>query len=202
MRVSFFKRSLAFLLDAMPILFTLGLLLNLFVGGILKDQYINYEEKIAVYQENVDAYYATLDIYYQDLVDEVITQEDYDSLSLNLRDDFTDINNATETMIFSYYSDVILYFLISYLLIKYLYNLITKGQTLGLKLMNLEMVGRINWFTLLLREVFWREIYWIFTFSIGLWIDLGMLMFTKNKKTFRDIFSNTQIIHQGTSYPF
>lgn len=202
MNVSIFKKTLAFLLDAIPIFFILGVLLSLFVGDLLKEQYTDYDNKTAIYQENVDEYYATLDIYYQDLLDEVITQDDYDILFSDLRDDFTDINNDTETMIFSYYLNVVLFFFVSYLLIKYLYNLITKGQTLGLKMMNLELVGRVNWFTLLLREVFWREIYWVFTFGIGIWIDFGMLLLTKKQKTLRDIFSNTQVIHQGTSYPF
>ena len=202
MNVSIFKKTLAFLLDAIPILFILGVLLSLFVGDMLKESHEDYDNKVAIYQENVDAYYAALDVHYQDLLDEIITQDDYDTLSTDLRDDFTDANNETETMIFSYYLDVILCFLVSYLLIKYLYNLFAKGQTLGLKMMNLEMVGRINWFTLLLREVFWREIYWIFTFGIGFWIDFGMLLLTKKQKTLRDMFSNTQIIHQGTSYPF
>lgn len=202
MKVSIFKKTLAYLADAIPILFILGILLTLFVGDILKDPYPDYDNKVAIYQENVDAYYVTLDTYYQDLIDEVITEDAYNTLTVDLREDFTEANNDTETMIFSYYSAIILYFLISFLVIKYFYTLFTKGQTIGLKMMNLQLVGRVNWFTLLLREVFWREVYWIFTFSIGLWIDLAMLLFTRNNKTLRDIFSNTQIIYQGTSYPF
>ena len=88
------------------------------------------------------------------------------------------------------------------MIIKYMYNLVTKGQTYGLKIMKLVLVGRISWFSLLLRELFWREIFWFFTFGVGIIIDLVMVTFTSKKKTLRDIFSNTQVIDQGTSYPF
>ncbi|KFZ25737.1 MAG: RDD family protein [Candidatus Izimaplasma bacterium HR2] len=202
MKVSFFKRSLAYLLDVIPILFVLSILLSLFVGDILKNPYPDYDQELAIYQENVDDYYAILDGYYQDLTDEVITEDTYNSLSADLREDFTVINGDTETIIFSYYTAVSMYFLISFLVIKYFYVLLMKGQTLGLKMMQLQLAGRITWFSLLLREVFWREVYWLFTFSIGLWIDLAMIIFTNKKRTLRDIFSDTHIIHQGTSYPF
>jgi hypothetical protein len=169
---------------------------------MLKDSYPDYDANYEVYQQNVDEYYNEIDLYYQDLEAEIITQDDYDLQVDILRDDFLVINNETETEIYEYFSRLIYYFLISFLVVKYLYNLFTKGQTYGLKLMKLEMVGRINWFSLLLREVFWREVFWIFTFGFGFLIDSIMITFTKKRRTLRDIFSNTSIIYQGTSYPF
>lgn len=202
MKVSLFKRLTAFLLDTIPIIFTLSVMLNLFVGDILKEPYPNYDENYATYTENIEIYYNTLDDYDLNLEDEVITQAEYDILIVDLRDAFLLENDESESMIYKYYTAVLFYFIISYMVIKYFYNVFMKGQTLGLKMMKLELVGRVNWFTLLLREVFWRELFWIFTFSIGLWIDFAMILFTKNNRTLRDIFSETKVIHQGTSYPF
>ena len=202
MRVSLFKKVMAYLLDAMPIFFTLMVLNSLFVGEMLKDSYPDYDANYEVYQQNVDEYYIELDLYYQDLEGEIITQDEYDLQVEILRDDFLVINDETENEIYEYFSRLIYYFLISFIVIKYLYNLFTKGQTYGLKLMKLEMVGKINWFSLLLREIFWREVFWIFTFGIGFLLDSIMITFTKKRRTLRDIFSNTSIIYQGTSYPF
>ena len=202
MRVSLFKKTMAYLLDVMPIFFILMVLNSLFVGEMLKNPYPDYDENYEVYQQNVDDYYETLGLYYDDLEAEIITQDDYDDLSVTLRDDFLVVNEATETVIFEYFSRLVYYFLISFIVIKYLYNLFTKGQTYGLKLMKLEMVGKINWFSLLIREVFWREVFWIFTFGFGFLLDSIMITFTKKRTTLRDIFSNTKIIYQGTSYPF
>jgi len=202
MRVSLIKKIMAYLIDAMPIFLLLMILNTLFVAEILKNPYENYDANYEVYQQNVDEYYNTIDLYFQDLEDETITQEEYDIQITTLRDDFLEINSDTETVIFEYYTRLIYYFLISFLVVKYLYNVITKGQTYGLKLMKLEMVGRINWFSLLLRELFWRELFWVFTFGLGFFIDVIMLTITKKRRTLRDIFSNTSIIYQGTSYPF
>ena len=202
MRVSLIKKIMAYLIDAMPIFLLLMILNTLFVAEILKNPYENYDANYEVYQQNVDEYYNTIDLYFQDLEDETITQEEYDIQITTLRDDFLEINSETETVIFEYYTRLIYYFLISFLVVKYLYNVITKGQTYGLKLMKLEMVGRINWFSLLLRELFWRELFWVFTFGLGFFIDVIMLTITKKRRTLRDIFSNTSIIYQGTSYPF
>jgi hypothetical protein len=202
MRVSLFKKMMAYLLDAMPIFLLLMVLNTLFVAEILKNPYTDYDANYEVYQQNVDEYYLTIDEYFQDLENEVITQDEYDTQVATLRDDFLEINGDTETVIYEYFTRLLYYFLISFLVIKYLYNVFTKGQTFGLKLMKLEMVGKINWFSLLLRELFWREVFWVFTFGLGLFVDLIMVTLTKKKRTLRDIFSNTSIIYQGTSYPF
>lgn len=202
MRVSLFKKMMAYLLDAMPIFFTLMILNSLFVGELIKSPYPDYDANYEVYQQNVDDYYDTIDVYYQELQDEIITQDEYDTSVESLRDVFTIANKDTETVIYEYFSRMLYYFLISFIVIKYLYNLFTKGQTFGLKLMKLEMVGKINWFSLLLREVFWREVFWVFTFGIGFLLDSIMITFSKKRRTLRDIFSGTQIIYQGTSYPF
>ncbi len=202
MKVSIFKKIMAYLLDAMPIFLLLMILNTLFVAEILKNPYEDYDANYEVYQQNVDEYYNTIDLYYLDFENEVITQDEYDTQVSTLRDDFLEINGETETVIYSYLTRLIYYFLISFLVVKYLYNIFTKGQTFGLKLMKLEMVGKITWFSLLLRELFWRELYWLFTFGLGLFVDLLMVTFTKKNRTLRDILSNTSIIYQGTSYPF
>ena len=202
MRVSLFKKIMAYLLDVMPIFFILIVLNSLFVGELLKNPYPDYDANYEVYQQNVDDYYTTIDLYYLDLENEIITQSEYDTQVETLGLDFVAVNDETETVIYEYFSHLLYYFLIGFLVIKYFYNLFTKGQTYGLKLMNLEMVGKVTWFTLLLREVFWREVFWIFTFGIGFLLDSIMLTFTRKRKTLRDTFSGTQIIYQGTSYPF
>ena len=202
MKISLFKKIMAYSFDIMPIIFILMILNTLFVGDLLKDPYPDYDLNYEIYQDNVDDYFETLGRYNDELEAELITQDKYDTDAETLRDEFGIENEETEAIIYEYFSHVLYYFLIGFIALKYIYTLVTKGQTLGLKMMKLELVGKINWFTLLLREVFWREVFWIFTFGIGLIIDLIMSSFTSKGKTMRDIFSNTQVIYQGTSYPF
>jgi len=202
MKISIFKKSMAYLVDAIPIIFILMIMNTLFVGELLKNQYPDYDTNYETYQDNLTDYNDELDLYYNDLEAELITQDEYDTQAETLKASFVIVNEATEEIIFDYFTIVLYYFLIGFILLKYIYILVTKGQTFGLKMMKLELVGRINWFNLLLREIFWREVFWIFTFGVGLMIDLIMVTFTPKGKSLRDIFSNTQVIYQGTSYPF
>ncbi len=202
MRIGVFRRSAAFLLDAMPIILILSLLLSLFVGDILKSQYSDFDEKITTYQENMDDYYATLDVYKEQLEEEEITLEDYEELSLDLQVTFVNDNEEYRNVVFGYYSNVVLFYLLSFTVVNYFYHLILKGQTYGRKLMKIELYGNITWYTLLLREVLWKSAFWVFTFSIGILIDVLLVAFTTKKKTIRDLLTETELRYSGTSYPF
>ncbi len=202
MRIGFFRRTTAFLLDAMPILLILSLLLSLFVGDLLKSPYQNYDHNVEIYQKNMDDYYETLNLYKNQLDSNIITLDEYDALSLSLQADFTNNNEYFISIMFAYYINVALYFFISFTVINYFYQLLLKGQTVGRKLMNIELYGEITWFNLLLREVLWKTIFWAFTFSAGIAIDIALIAFTKKRKTIRDYLSQTELRYLGTSYPF
>jgi len=180
----------------------LSLLLSFFVGDLLKNQFENFDEISDQYSINVEEYYATLETYNTDLANQVITQTEFDTLFADLDEQFNADNVDAQSVILSYYMNVIFYYVISYAIISYLYNVFMKGQTFGRKLFQIELVGKINWYTLLLRELLWKTMFWITTLFFGLIIDTFMISFTKNKKTLRDYFSGTQIIFKGTSYPF
>ena len=193
MRIGFFRRVTAFLLDAMPIFMILGLLLSLFVGDLLKSPYPNYDHKVAIYQENMDEYYDTLNIYKTRLDAEELTLEEYEDMSLSLQNDFTNNNEYFISIMFAYYLNVALYFFISFTLLNYFYHLFLKGQTVGRKLMKIELFGNINWYNILLREVLWKSVFWVFTFSAGIAIDMTLIAFTKKKKTIKYIKEVTRI---------
>jgi len=215
MRAGFFRRLAAFLLDASPMVLVLIILVNLFVGDFIVSnvedfmisEYENYEEDSIIYQENWDTYNEAIKNYEEQYESGEITEEQYAETATILRDQFYDDNAEFTSLLFTYYTLMVLmfllYFSVSFGLINYFYHLMTKGQTIGRKLMNLELAGRINWLSLLLREFLWKTIFWTFTFSIGIFIDVILIAFTTKKKTLRDHFSETQIIISGTqSYPF
>ncbi|MBN2605038.1 MAG: RDD family protein [Bacilli bacterium] len=202
MRVGFFRRAGAFFIDSIPIIMLLSLLLSFFVGDLLKAQFENFDQISDEYTINVEEYYATLEGYNSDLENEIITQAEYEVLFADLDEQFNTDNIDAQGVILSYYMNVFFYYLISYAIISYFYNLIMKGQTFGRKLFQIELAGKITWYTLLIRELLWKTMFWITTLFFGLVIDAFMISFTKKKKTLRDIFSGTQLIFKGTSYPF
>jgi len=244
MRIGFFRRLAAFLVDTMPMILILSLFLTLFVGDLLKEKYPNYDNDFEIYQENLDVYYTSLaylgkqrDIetitdeeYTVLLIDlrgqldnetitakefillskdlreqrdiKTITSEEYTTLATTLRSDFNEDNVDYSSMILAYYLNVVIYFFISYSIINYFYNLILKGQTFGRRFMKIQLYGKVTWFTLLLREVLWKPVFWLFTFSAGIAIDAGLILFTKKKKTIRDYLSETELRFTGVNYPF
>lgn len=202
MRIGFFRRLSAFLLDAMPIMLILSLLLSLFVGDLLKSSYPNYDHKVEIYNTNMDDYYDTLNIYKEQLDSEDLTLEEYTEMALNLQETFTINNEYLYAIMFAYAINVTIYFYLSFTFVNYFYNLIFKGQTIGRKLMKIELYGNINWYTLLLREVLWKTVYWVFTLSAGIVIDMALIAFTSKKKTIRDYLSETELRHAGINYPF
>lgn len=202
MRVGFFRRTGAFIIDAVPIFMILSLLLSFVAGDILKSRNNNFDEIQEEYASNVDEYYATLESFTSDLEDGAITQAEFDTSSTELDTQFNIDNEEAQKMILIYYKDVLFFFIIGYAVISYIYNLITKGQTFGRKLLQIELVGKVTWYTLFLRDLLWKTMFWISTLFIGLLIDVIMVSFTKKKKTLRDYISGTQIIFKGTSYPF
>jgi len=203
MRAGLFSRLASFILDAMPVFLVLSLLVNLFVGDFIKSQYDNYEEQEIVYLENMDVYDETIIEYDTQLDNGEITRDQYDDMSIALIDSFNEDNRDFIGIMFNYYFNIALFFFTSFIFINYFYHLITKGQTIGRKLMRIELAGRINWYTLLLREVLWKTMFWTFTLTIGIVVDVLLIAFSAKKKTVRDYFSETQIIVSGTtSYPF
>ena len=202
MRVGLFRRGISFILDISPIFLVLSLLFSLFVGDMLQSRYDNFDRVQTLYQENRDEYFETADGYREDLNNEVITTAEYEALIQQLTDRFANNNEYLENVIFSYYSDVVVYYFVSYIVIYYFYNLFMKGQTLGRRFMKIELAGKINWWTLLIREFLWKNIFWVFTFTAGIAIDIGLIAFTKKKKTIRDLLSETYLTHEGVNYPF
>ncbi|MFW5913948.1 MAG: RDD family protein, partial [Bacillota bacterium] len=164
------------------------------------DQHEAYEDKL----ENDDSY----------------TQEDFNEDVEALDEEYNERNRIAMTYI---YWTIFYHWGLSTLLY-YVYSGIMKGQTYGRRLLKIYMSGRINWWTLLMREILWKSFFWVFVgvlvssiFSLsfliqsflwvillplGIWIDIFMILSTRDKKTLRDKLSGTRILHKDIIYPF
>ncbi|GEM_PF-1065025 len=88
-----------------------------------------------------------------------------------------------------------------WVVVNYLYQGLTKGRTFGRKWTNLELRGPINWWTLFIREVLWKGVFWGFTFTIGIWVDFALISFSKDKRTIRDHISEVRVVKEDAIYP-
>jgi hypothetical protein len=131
----------------------------------------------------------------------LVTESEY-LIELTRIDTFYNETYASQTDVFvQYILFNIVYFLTTYLIVNYLYQLLFKGQTIGRKTLKIRITGRVTWWSLLFREVFWKGLYWIFTFGFGLFLDFILIAFTTQRKTVRDFITQSRIVNEDTLYP-
>lgn len=215
------RRIGSFIIDILAIAMIVNFSFTLIAGPVIQE-YIGYEE--GMLEELVtesDAYSAQRDTYQDKLEnDDAYTQEDYNEDIEALDETYNERNQTA----MSYIYWTIFYHWAGTTLLYYVYSGIMKGQTFGRRFLKIYMSGRINWWTLFLREVLWKSFFWVFVgvfassvFSltflfqsflfvillpIGIWTDIVMILSTRNKKTLRDRLSGTRILLKDIIYPF
>ncbi len=218
MRVGLARRILSYILDAMPLIGVIVLMHSLFVGEIIADSIPNYETLSATYYEQYDVLMDDTEELQLAYGEGLLTEEEYNDELVALNVEFTETYPDELGAVETYFAITVLYGIITYLAMYYAYMLFTKGNTLGRRLMNAELVGNVKWYTLFIREVLWKHVFWLVFFVIGnysgvlailalsmiigILIDVIMIGFTSKKMTLRDNLSNTQVVYKGVSYPF
>jgi hypothetical protein len=144
----------------------------------------NYYSQEAFYYEKLDEFNEIQASYLEDYENEVITEEEYLALNSDLRDNW--IENYSflyGNVVINYMLNVLVYLFIGFNILYYIYMLATKGNTLGRKMNKIQLVGNVKWYTLLLREILWKNIFWVWTLSAGIAVDFGFIVFTQKKRT-------------------
>lgn len=198
MRVGAFKRIVSFIFDAMPIILILTVLFTLFVGDLLKPD--DYDNIYADYQAIRQDYFGVIE---EDYRNGDITIEEYQRQYDLVIDDFNADTEDHIAVIYVYFVNVLLYHLLSFIVVYFVYVLLTKGRTMGRRLMKIELGGKVTFWRLFLREVLWKSAFWIITFGIGgIVLDIAMISFSRRKLALRDIVSGIYVKYEGIDYPF
>jgi len=219
MRIGLFRRSASYLIDIIPIITVITLLLSWFVGDMIKlSIHEDFYRLETMYNENLEKYNEITDPYYEQYENGDITYDEYVEIVTPIQDDF--IHNHTyifQIVFINYWIFVALYIFISLNVAYYVYMLITKGNTIGRKIMKIELKGHVTWYSLLMREILWKHFFWLFpltlamAFNFGivffllpicLFIDITLIVFSKKRRTLRDTFSKTYLTPVGVNYPF
>lgn len=203
MRIGFFKRSGSYILDAVPLFMLVVATLTWFVGDIVENTIDNYDHLNEIYNERLDEQVAVSNGYYAEYEDDIITAEEYNELIAELQTDFLHNNEfLINTVVYQYWYRALAYVFLTFFLLYTIYMVAMKGNTLGRKLMQIELQGKVTWYNILLREFFWKHLFWFGTLSAGIALDWGLIAFTTKKRTFRDMFSQTYLAPKGVNYPF
>lgn len=218
MKIGVLKRIASYLLDIVPIITLFYALHLLFVGTLLQNAVDpNYAEIETEYFELVEERNKTMEVFLNQFNDGEITEDQYYELRSDLQAKFFEENEQVVTVITQYWLYSFLYFAILVNVAYFAYMVKLKGQSLGRRIMKIELMGNIKWHTILLREIMWKNLLYTFSLIIGLAInpilgvfsllffvglDVGLIIFTKKKKTLRDMFSQTYLGYEGVNYPF
>ncbi|MFH5881931.1 RDD family protein [Liberiplasma polymorphum] len=200
MNAGFIRRSLAFVADFIVIMSITVVSFQLigrplFASRVDTDAFeripelqIQYREELITIEDN----------YY----DNIINEEEYNEQKEALAEYYYETYPVEWNLRDDYINYSVFYFVIAFLVINALYMIITKGHSVGRKLVKLKLSGNVTILSILLREIFWKYVFWGLTLGIGLFIDMYMIILTHNRKTLRDHFSKTRVILDDIVYPF
>jgi hypothetical protein len=203
MKVGFFKRTGSYILDVVPLFLLITATLTWFVGDIIENSIDDYSRLEAIYNDRLEEQVEISSGYYEQLEEDIITEEEYGELISELQNTFLHNNEyLINVVIYQYWYTAVAYVLITFFLLYLTYMIVMKGNTLGRTLMQIELQGKVTWYNIILREFFWKFLFWFGTLSAGLAIDIGLIAFSKKKRTLRDLFSHTYLAPKGVNYPF
>ncbi len=202
MSAGFFRRSGSFILDITLLLAIVSTLFSLVGGPLIRARLDDFD---VLYASFIEAQESRLDE-----VREATNERDLGLISearyqerLTEINAFYDENYAAEATLFGQYVlAIVSYYFVMLTLFNYLYHLGFKGRTLGRKLFKLRLAGKVTWWTLLMREVFWKYFYWAFTLFFGLFLDFILIGVTQSHKTLRDHLTGTRVILEDSLYAF
>jgi len=195
MRVGLFRRFFATSIDTYLLMLVVWIIYSLVARNIFINQFENYDELTLAQQESLDEYSRKVDALDLQLTTNEISQEKYNEEVDILTNQYSEENNDFAVMQITLLLMTILFLLFSWKLFNFFYNLAMKGQTVGRRIMKIRLEGKITWLSIFVREFLYKGF-------IFIPIDVGLIAFTKSKKTIRDHVSKTRIVHDGVKYPF
>ncbi len=205
MNAGLFKRSLAFIIDGFIYLSITFWIFNFIAGPVYQRQFDDFDMHWNVYFEVTEMVEEDMEVHQARYEDNEITYAELLEIRAGIFNDYYEDEQYRESIDialgyrdFTMFSSILIFILANYIGI-----LVLKGQTLGRKLMKLRLSGEVNWFSLLLREVFWKYLFWLLTLGIGLMIDILMIFLSTNHTALRDRFSKTHVVEvlEDGTYP-
>ncbi|MCF7927062.1 MAG: RDD family protein [Candidatus Izimaplasma sp.] len=201
MKVGLFKRASSYLFDVMSIILVLSLFFTLFIGNMLEPE--GLDQAISEYNTTYALYNKKTDRIQEEFDNDVISEEVYNTQLDQVSEDFLEDTKAASEIRIIYVFRVFVYYFGSLMLLYYVYSVVTKGRTIGRRLHKIELQGNVNWWTLLVREVFFKHLYYLSTlFVFGILIDFIFILVTTRNKAPRDFLTSIRVTHEGVDYPF
>lgn len=205
MNAGLFKRGLAFIIDGFIYLSITFWIFNFIAGPVYQRQFDDFDMHWNAYFEVIDMVEEDMEVHQERYENNEITYSELLDIRASIFNDYYEDEQYRESIdiALGYRDFTMIGSILIFILTNYIGILVLKGQTLGRKLMKLRLTGEVNWFTLLLREVFWKYVFWLLTLGIGLMIDILMIFLSTNHTALRDRFSKTHVVEvlEDGTYP-
>lgn len=196
MRAGYLRRLTSALIDLLAVILIVYIAFTLFGRSLIQNRVENYD----VINQNLDT---VLDVRNENL--SYIDQSDEDGDTQ--REKIAVINHLSafdesvyERLLSQYFTETVYFYLIGVTLLLSIMVIALNGQTLGRRLMRVELVGNINLFNVVIHDLLLKYILIVVLITFNLYyafiiiplyflIDLFMIVLTKNKTTLRDNLS-------------
>jgi len=214
MNAGLLRRGISLFVDFIFMAALVSTLFNIAARPIYQNQIENFEEHytkfVELQEEKGEKLEALNDEEFELVRDESISEEERDARLEEIQEDrealdayYSYVNYPDAYRVGDgYIIFTAVYHLTGFLFAHTVYMLLMKGHSFGRRLTKLKLSGNINILSLLLRELFWKYLFWIFTLGIGIFIDIYMNLLTNSRKTIRDYFSGTRVVLNDIEYPF
>ncbi len=194
MNAGVFKRSFSAVADFVIVFFAVLVLFHLIASPIYQRVAFDDFDALMDRWEALDAdrqdeYEALLDRFEQGELD----ADEFAEANSALRDRYYDMDPEAYDALTAFNMFFAGFHIIGFLFSFGLYMALMKGQSLGRRFTGIYFGGSTHPLNIVVREVFLKYVYWIFTLGIGLMIDIYMVVLTRNNKTLRDMLTKTYI---------
>ena len=202
MSAGFFRRLGSFIID-FSILAVIAITIFRLIGGpLIRNSIDDYYEARRVFDTARAEYTRNIDQVYDRYQAGIYTEAEYEQRLTDLQTTFDAMYYDESQIVYRYWMISFAFNVIILTTSNYVYQGVTKGYTLGRKVLKLRFSGPVNWWTLFIREVLWKSFFWVFTFSFGVVLDFILMGFTRNRKTIRDYTSGIRVVLEDVVYPF
>lgn len=194
MNAGVFKRSFSAIADFVIVFFTILILFNLAASPIFRSvAFDDFDDLIDRWEVLDEARQEEFDLLLDRFENEEIDADEFAEENDALRQKYYDMDPAAFDAVVAFNLFFAFFHVLGFLVLFAIYMALMKGQSLGRRFTGIYFGGSAHPLNIIVREVFLKYVYWMFTLGIGIIIDVYMVVLTRNNKTIRDMLTKTYI---------
>jgi hypothetical protein len=220
MNAGFVRRALSAAVDLVAVLLLIYVTFLIAGRQVLRDQVEDFDRIYEAYQEITEAYNADTELARLEYTAALELSGDNKTLQTLALENYQarlavlDEQNVVDIEPFNrplsgYFLNIIYYFAIGFVMLYGIYTVVMNGKTLGRRLLQVELEGKVNPVTIFLHDVVLKYFIPILILVVNLYtgallllfsalLDLIMISFSRKRATLRDFVLKMRLIRRNT----